>query len=135
VGDITRRVYLASGPLVVATALWVWTDELITRMDDEKQGRQTMVILFGPRFSGRFVALTLSVIFCVTLFVAVFTSSIAPWALVAVLSFGLVWRIAALAWRDHANSARMIEARRMAFTLHLATCAIIAATSLIPPRS
>jgi len=135
VGDLTRTVYLASLPLIVATALWVWTDELITRMDDEKEGRQTMVILFGPRFSGRFVVLALSVLFYATFFLAVFISSITPWALVAVLSFGLVWRIVAVSWKEYASSTRMLEARRKAFTLHLATCIIIAATSLIALRS
>lgn len=43
-GDLTRTVYLASMPLIITTALWVWTDELISRVDDDKEGRQTMVI-------------------------------------------------------------------------------------------
>jgi 1,4-dihydroxy-2-naphthoate octaprenyltransferase len=92
-GDLTRRVYLASLPLVVATALWVWTEELMTRTDDEKAGRQTMVMLFGPRLSGRFGVLALSALFGATLFATVLTASIGPWALVAMLSFGLVRRV------------------------------------------
>ena len=135
VGDLTRTVYLASSPLVVATALWVWIDELTTRMDDEKAGRQTMVILFGPRFSGRFVVLALSVLFYMALFLAVFTSSISPWALAVVLSFGLVRTMAAVCWKDYASSTPMLEARRSAFTLHLVTGIIIAASSLVPLRS
>ena len=131
VGDLTRTVYLASSPLVVATALWVWTDELVTRTDDERQGRQTMVILFGPRFSGRLGTLALSVLFGATLFGAVLTGSITPWALVAVLSFGLVWRIVEVSWKEYANPARMLEARRKAFALHLATGIILAAASLV----
>ena len=134
-GDLTRTVYLASLPLVVATALWVWTDELITRMDDEKLGRQTMVILFGPRFSARFVVLALSLLFYATLFLAVLTASTSPWALVAVLSFGLVWRIVAASWKEYADLKRMLEARKSAFALHLATCIIIAASSLAALRS
>ena len=130
-GDLTRTVYLASLPLVVATALWVWTDELMTRMDDEKEGRQTMVILFGPSFSGRFVVLALSLLFCATLFVAVFTASVSPWALVAVLSFGLVRTIVAVSWKGYGSRTRMLEARKKAFVLHFATCIIIAASSLI----
>ena len=35
VGDITRTVYLASMPLVVATGLWVWLEELASKLDDE----------------------------------------------------------------------------------------------------
>ena len=131
VGDLTRTVYLASSPLVVATALWVWTDELVTRTDDERQGRQTMVILFGPRFSGRLGTLALSVLFGATLFGAVLTGSITPWALVAVLSFGLVWRIVEVSWKEYANPARMLEARRKTFALHLATGIILAAASLV----
>lgn len=135
VGDLTRTVYLASLPLAVATALWVWTDELITRMDDEKSGRQTMVILFGPRLSGRFVALALSILFYATLFLAVFTASITPLALVAVLSVGLVRTIVAVCWKEYGSPMRMLEARRNAFVLHLATCIIIAALSLAALRS
>lgn len=130
-GDLTRTVYMASLPLVVATALWVWTDELITRMDDEKEGRQTMVILFGPRFSGRFVVLALSILFYATLFLAVFTASITPWALVAVLSFELVRTIVAVSWKEYASPTRMLKPRRNAFRLHLATGIIIAASSLV----
>ncbi len=129
-GDLTRTVYLASLPLVVATALWVWTDELITRMDDEKEGRQTMVILFGPRFSGQFVVLALSILFYATLFLAVFTASIMPLALIALLFFGLVWKIVTLSWNKYTSPTRMLEVRMNAFKLHLATCITIAASSM-----
>jgi 1,4-dihydroxy-2-naphthoate octaprenyltransferase len=133
-GDLTRTVYLASLPLVVVTALWVWTDELITRVDDEQAGRRTMVILFGARFSGRFVVLALSILFYATLFLAVFTASIIPLSLVAVLSFGLVRTVVAVSWMGYASPMRMLEARRNAFTLHFATCIIIAASSLAALR-
>jgi 1,4-dihydroxy-2-naphthoate octaprenyltransferase len=63
VGDITRTVYLASLPIVVATGLWVWIDELISITDDEKAGRRTLVIDFGPRFSGRYGVLALAMLF------------------------------------------------------------------------
>jgi 1,4-dihydroxy-2-naphthoate octaprenyltransferase len=131
VGDLTRTVYLASAPLVAATALWVWTDELVTRVDDEKAGRRTMVILFGPRFSGRFGTLALSALFGATLLGAVLTGSITPWALVALLSLGLVWRIVEVSWKEYADPTRMLEARRKAFTVHLVTGIVIAAASLI----
>jgi len=130
VGDLTRKVYLASLPLVIATALWVWTGEHVTKMDDEKAGRGTMVILFGPRFSGRFVVLVLSILMYATLFLAVFTASISSVALVAVLSSGLVWRVVAISWKEYDSPTRMLEARRNAFILHLVTCVIVAASSL-----
>ena len=52
VGDLNRTVYLAAMPLVVATGLWVWVDELISMNADRNEGRGTMVLLFGARFSG-----------------------------------------------------------------------------------
>ncbi len=131
VGDLTRTVYVVSVPLVVATALWVLTDELISRPDDDKEGRQTLVILFGPRFSGRLVLLALSILFYATLLLAVFSASISPFALVAVLSFGLVWTIVAVSWKEYASPRRMLKARRNAFRLHLATGIIIAASCLV----
>ena len=74
-------------------------------------------------------------LFGATLLVAVLTASVSPWALVAVLSFGLLWRIVAVSWTDYANPTRMLAARKSAFTLHIATGIIIAATSLMALRS
>jgi len=130
-GDITRTVYLASLPLVVATWLWVWTDELASRIDDEKVGRKTMVILFGPRFSGRFVVLTLSMLFYATLLLAVVSASIVPLTLIALCLVGLVWKIVTVSWNEYSCSERMFEICKNALMLHLATCSIIAASSLV----
>jgi 1,4-dihydroxy-2-naphthoate octaprenyltransferase len=129
-GDITRTVYLASLPLVVVTGLWVWTDELASRIDDENVGRETMVILFGPRFSGRFVVLALSMLLYATLLLAVFTASLTPLTLIALLLVGLVWKVVAVSWNEYMSSERMLDVRKNAFMLHLATCSIIAASSL-----
>ncbi len=129
-GDITRTVYLASLPLMVVTGLWVWTDELASRIDDENVGRKTMVILFGPRFSGRFVVLALSMLLYATLLLAVFTASLTPLTLIALLLVRLVWRIVAVSWNEYMCSERMLAVRKNAFMLHLTTCSIIAASSL-----
>lgn len=131
VGDLTRTVYLASLPLVVATWLWVWTDELASRIDDEKAGRKTMVIDFGPRFSGRFVVLALSILLYAMLLLAVFSASIIPLTLIMLLLGGLVWKIVAVSWKKYSCADRMIDVRKKAFILHLATCSIIAASSLV----
>jgi len=131
VGDITRTVYLASLPIVVATGLWVWIDELASRIDDEKTGRKTMVIDFGPRFSGRYGVLALSMLFFTTLFLAVFSASIIPLTLIMLLLVGLVWKIVTVSWNEYSCSDRMIDVRKNAFMLHLATCSIIAASSLV----
>jgi hypothetical protein len=68
---------------------------------------------------------------CTTLFLAVLTASISPWALAAALSMGLVWRIVAASWTEYANPTRMLAVRRNAFMVHLATCTIMAASSLV----
>ncbi len=130
-GDLTRTVYLASLPLVVATGLWVWIDGLVSRIDDEKVGRKTMVILFGPRFSGRFVVLALSMLLFATILLAVVTASVAPLTLITLLSVGVVWRIVAVSWNEYSNLERMLEVRKKAFVLHLTVGSIIAASSLV----
>ena len=131
VGDITRTVYLASLPIVVATGLWVWIDKLVSRVDDEKAGRKTMVIDFGPHFSGRYGVLALSLLFFATLLLAVFSASIIPLTLITLLLGGLAWKIVAVSWTEYSCSDRMIDVRKNAFMLHLGTCSIIAASSLV----
>ena len=130
VGDITRTVYLASLPMVVATGLWVWLDELVNRTDDERLGRGTMVILFGPRFSGRYGVLALAVLMFATLLAAVVSASVHPLSLIMLLFGGLAWKIVAMSWTEYSCPDRMMGARKQAFNLHLATCSIIAGSSL-----
>jgi len=131
VGDLTRKVYLASLPLIVATGLWVWIDELATISDDEKADRKTMVIEFGLKFSARFGILALAALFFATLIVAVLSSSTAPLTLVALLLIGLAWKIVSISWNEYSHPERMIALGRNAFMLHLATGIIIAASSLV----
>jgi 1,4-dihydroxy-2-naphthoate octaprenyltransferase len=134
VGDITRKVYLPSTPLVVATVLWVWLDELITRADDEKTGRQTMVALFGPRASGRLVVPALAILYFATLGGTIGTSSLPPTVLVLLLSLGLAWRIVTVSWLGYDGSPALVEGRQKAFALHLATSIVLAASPLVALR-
>lgn len=71
VGDITRRVFLASLPLIVAIGLWAWLEELASKADDEKAGRNTLVIYLGSRFSGRYGTAALASLFFTILLAAV----------------------------------------------------------------
>ena len=135
VGDISRTVYLASLPIVVATGLWVWIEELISREDDEKVGRKTMVIEFGPRFSGRCGVLALSILFFAMLLFAVFSASITPLTLITLLLSGLVWKIMAASWAGYTFPNRMIGVRKKVFKLHLTTCIIITVSSLVTQLS
>jgi 1,4-dihydroxy-2-naphthoate octaprenyltransferase len=129
--DLSRTVYLASLPLVVATGLWVWIDELISRQDDEKVGRRTLVIDFGPHFSGRYGVLALALLLCATLVIAVFSESISPLALVTLLFSGLAWRIVTVSWTKHLCPGRLIAVRRNAFVLHFVICSTVAVSSLL----
>lgn len=129
-GDLTRTVYLATLPLVIATALWVTTDELITRMEDEKAERRTVVIVFGPRFTGRWIILALALGLYATLLLATFSASINPLALVALLTIPLVWTIVLASWTEYDNPTRLLAARKQAIRLHLITCLILAVSPL-----
>ena len=131
VGDLTRKVYLVLLPLIVVTALWVWTDELVSRIDDEAQGRQTLVVWFGSRFSGTLATLAISVMFYATFLVMVVSAAASPWTLTALLLSPLVWRIATLSWREHDNPEKMLVARSKAITLHWAASFIIAVSPLL----
>jgi len=130
-GDLTRTVYIASVPIVVSTGLWVWVSELISRADDERTGRNTMVMIFTLRFSGRFVTLILTIFLYTTLVLAVFArSSLNPLSLIALLSFGLALKIVTVSWNEYVNVTKMLKVREYAFIIHLAICIIIIGSSL-----
>jgi len=130
-GDLTRKVYLASLPLVVATGLWVWIDELITRPQDKRSGRGTMVLFFGPRFSGRLGTPALVGLLGATLIGAVGTRSLSPWALLGISALALAVTVALASWRAFDDPARLVAARRAASWAHLVTGAAIAVSPLI----
>jgi 1,4-dihydroxy-2-naphthoate octaprenyltransferase len=135
VGDLTRTAYLASLPIVVATALWVLTDEIVTRADDEREGRRTVALLVGPLLSGRVVAPMLVVALYGLLVAAVAVrESVSPVALVALVSLGLARKIVVLSWRAVADPAGMVQARASARTLHLVVGLVIALSSLFGVR-
>jgi len=130
VGDITRTVYLASLPLVLATGLWVWMEELASSLDDEKTGRRTLVIDFGLKFSARFGVPALAAAFFGTVIVAVISASASPLTLIALLLIGLVWKIVIVSWSEYAHPERMITPRKYTVMLHLVTGLVLAAPSL-----
>ena len=131
VGDLTRTVYIASLPIVVATGLWIWVDKLISRNDDEMMDRGTLVILFGPKFSGRYCVLALSMLVFITLILAALSSSINKIALIGILFVGIAWNIVAVSWIHYLRPRRMMVVRKNAFILHLLICIIITMSSLV----
>lgn len=134
VGDITRKVYLAAAPLVAATAIWVWTDELAARRDDATAGRWTTAHLRGPRFSTRAVPAALAGILGATIVLGVAAGPLAPGALAALLPAGLAWPIVRRCGRDAGDPASARTAGRLAALLHLGTGVIVAASSLAAAR-
>jgi len=131
VGDLTRTVYMASLPIVAATALWVLVDELVSRIDDDRQGRQTIVRLLGPLLSGRVVApLLVGAIYALIVAAVVVREAVSPGALVALLTLGLARRIIVESWTAFADPGGMLRARANSRTLHLLVGLVIAVSSL-----
>jgi len=129
VGDITRKVYLVSIPLMAATALWILTDELVTRPRDEKSGRKTMAIDFGPKLIGKYVVPALVMFLYVTLVLNVISKSLSAAALALVLFSGFGWKIAEVSMKNYPDPEKMIHARKYAVLLHLATGIILTLSS------
>lgn len=130
VGDLTRTVYLASLPLVIATGLWVWMEELASNSVDEKTGRRTLVMDFGLKFSAQFGVLTLVAAFFGTLVVAVVSASTSPLTLIALVLIVPAWKIATISWSEYTRPERMIMLGKNAFVLHLVTGLILAVSPL-----
>jgi 1,4-dihydroxy-2-naphthoate octaprenyltransferase len=129
-GDLTRTVYLAALPIYAATGLWVWTGQMVSRSYDEEVGRETLVTVFGARFSGRVVVPAIAALLCVTLSLAVLSSSVMPLALAALLLSGVIWRIVAVSRNAYADVSQMLKVRAGAFIVHLGLCIVLAASSL-----
>jgi 1,4-dihydroxy-2-naphthoate octaprenyltransferase len=131
VGDIARKVYVALLPVVVVTALWVWTDELSSLQDDAARGRGTLVVWLGSRFSGTLVTLAIAGLFYASLVLTVATGSMSPWALVALLLSPLIWTIVRVSWRAHDNPGELVVARGRAIALHGVTGLTLAASPVL----
>jgi len=129
-GDLTRKVYLISLPLVVVTGLWIWIDELAGRIDDENAGRKTMVMEFGPAFSGRYGVSALAGLVVLTILLVLVSGSVHPAALVSLVSVGTLLKIVSVSWNEYGVTERMADMRTYAFMLHLAVGSILAVSSL-----
>lgn len=130
VGDIKRVVYVAAIPIVAATWLWVWTEEMSTRVSDIEADRQTLVTWFGARFSGRVVVPLISAGVAVTIVGAVVTGAVSSIALAALLSVVLLARIVAVAWNGHADPQSLQPAVAGARGVHTVVCLVLAASAL-----
>lgn len=133
VGDITRKVYVAAVPLIIVTGLWVWIGELITRKDDEIQGRGTLVRMFGPRFSGRWVVPGLVILLYSSIVLAVISGTYSAFALLALLSIGTAKRVTVYSWHEYANPTAMLDAHKATCHLHLTVGIVVLTSSLLAP--
>jgi 1,4-dihydroxy-2-naphthoate octaprenyltransferase len=105
--------------------------EPASRSTDEEAGRNTAVMIFSPRFGGRYFTLALAGLPHITLVAAVIErSAVDPLSLIALLSLGLALKNVTVSWTDYANEARMLRIRRNAFLIHLVICTVIALSSL-----
>ena len=129
-GDITRTVYLASLPIVVSTALWLWITELINKAEDESSGYKTTVMYFPYYISSRFVTLFLTISIYAALVLAVFgRSSLNPLALTALFSIVFALMIINISWKEYENIRKLQDAGKYAFLIHLTICIVIIASS------
>jgi len=130
-GDLTRSVYIASIPIVVSTALWLWLSEIISGEDDKKAGRNTMVLLFSSKLAGRFITSVLTISVYIALILAVIgRSSLNPLSLLALFSTGFAFRITNISWNNHSNKKLMLKARKYAALIHFVICLSIILSSL-----
>ena len=131
VGDLHRTAYLASLPLVVSTGLWVWVSELISRLDDEKTDRKTIVMLFSQRFAARYLTLLLILLVYASLLLAVIgRSSLNPLSLVALFSVVLAVRVIHISWKEYNNINKMRRALHYVFLIHIVIGTVIILSSL-----
>ena len=130
VGDITRTVYLAALPIVVLTGLWVWILEMIQNQKDENAERKTLVSTLGIRISAQFGVLAISILYFISLLLAVFTASVNPLALILCLLVVPVWKIVNQTWTGYEDLEKLNKARNSAIILHLTTCFVMGISSL-----
>ena len=129
-GDLTRTVYLAAMPIYAATLLWEWTEQMAFLETRSAAGSETLVMVFGPRLSGRVVVPGLSALLFATVLVAVLSESVMPLALAALVLAVPIVRIMTVSWRDYDDASEMLKVRTAALAVHSALCAVLIASSL-----
>ena len=129
VGDLHRIVYLASFPIIVSTALWLWITRLVSRAEDEEKGRTTIVSLFPSHFAAWYLTLLITIgVYVSMILVIIGRSLLSPFALIAFVSAGLAYRIVHISWLDDKN--RMMIAQKLAFRIYLIVAGAIILSSL-----
>jgi 1,4-dihydroxy-2-naphthoate octaprenyltransferase len=129
-GQVTWQVILASLPITFAVVLVLWVNQIVDYKPDAAVGKRNLVVVLGHRAAGRVGVPVIGSLAFVTLFAAVFTGSLIPLTLVAILAFGLIRTVVADCWNHHGTPAKLAEAQVSAIKLHLAIGLIIAGSAL-----
>ena len=130
-GDITRTVYIASLPIVAVTGLWVWIIEIISKSNDEKFDKKSLVIDFGLNFSARFGVILIIAVYFATILFALVSSSLNPLILVMLIFILLIRDIIVSSRKNYLYPDKMKSVEKKAMLLHSATCIIIIISSLL----
>ncbi|MBM3307987.1 MAG: prenyltransferase [Candidatus Eisenbacteria bacterium] len=128
---VSWQVVVASLPLSFAVALVLWVNEIVDAVPDAAAGKATLVTRVGARAAGRWGVLALTTLAFASLFLAVFTASLIPLTLVAVLAFGLARTVVVDCWSRHARPADLAAAQRAALKLHAVLGVVIALSALV----
>jgi 1,4-dihydroxy-2-naphthoate octaprenyltransferase len=129
--SVSWRVVAASLPIAFAVLLILWVNQIADAAPDGAAGKRTLAVALGPQRSARVVVPLLVVLVFASLFAAVFTASLIPLTLVAVLAFGLARTIVAVSWNHYDDPAAFVEVQTSAVKFHLAVGLVIAASALV----
>jgi len=129
-GEMSWRVVLAGLPSTFAVALILWVNEIVDYEPDREAGKRNLVVRMGTRAAGRGGVIVLCLLVFASLLAAVFTASLIPLSLVAILAFGLARTIVVECWQHHDEPAELAEAQISALKLNLAFGIVIAASAL-----
>ncbi len=129
-GTCSLPVVLAALPITFAIVLVLWVNEIPDIEPDRAAGKRTLVNLMGRQAASRGGVLTLALLLFGSLFAAVFTGSLIPLTLVAILSFGLIRTVVVDCWAMPANPRDLLEAQETAIRLHLIIGLVIGLSAL-----
>ena len=117
--DLTRKVYMVSLPLVVATGIWVLLEKFAQRAADAQAGYSTLIDLFGLKTSARFIIPVLMAVLYASVLISILSGACAPLASVTLLSVFLALKIIRVSWNDYHDEQKMRTAIKYARLLHL----------------
>ena len=118
-GTLSGHVVLASLPITFAIVLVLWVNQIPDVRADADAGKRTMVVRIGARNAARVGVPVLAALVYATLFASVFTGSIVPLVLVAVLAFGFARTVVVDCWQFYDEPAELRQAQVMALKFHL----------------